>query len=139
MSLKVSGNMKRFLLITCILLVLITLSACVDYYAGRRPYDYGRAMWISESPDAWFMVTSEDDENFIYPKGEITIDDKTIEFTLSFGHDNVAFFTDENEDDILRGSCKFGPEKLIITVDKDKDTIFNGQYDTITFIREPIG
>ena len=41
---------------------------------------------------------SEDDENFIYPKGEIAIGNKTIKFTLSFGHGKEACFTDENDD-----------------------------------------
>ena len=119
--------------------MLIAFSGCViatDFYSGKRPYDYGEATWVCESPDAWFVVnTSEVDENFIYPKGEIAIGDKTIKFTLSFGYGKVASFTNENDDLILLGTCKFSSEKLIITVDKETDKIFNGRYDTITFIK----
>lgn len=105
-------------------------------YSGKRPYDYGKATWVCESPDAWFIVNaSEDDEDFIYPKGEITIGNKTIKFTLSFGHGKAAAFMDENDDVILLGTCKFSSEKLIITVDKETDTLLDGQYDTITFVR----
>lgn len=132
--------MKKFLIISCILLILVTFGSCViatDFYSGKRPYDYGKATWVCESPNAWFIVnTSEEDENFIYPKGEIAIGNKTIKFTLSFGHGKVASFTDENDDAILLGTCEFSSEKLIITVDKETDTLFNGEIDTLTFIRE---
>jgi hypothetical protein len=142
MARKAGGKLKKTLLISCILLILITFCGCViatDFYSGKRPYDYGKATWVCESPDAWFIVnTSEDDENFIYPKGEIAIGNKTVEFTLSFGHGKEASFTDENDDVILLGTCKFSSEKLIVTVDKEKDVILNGQYDTITFVRKPI-
>ena len=126
-------------LIACILLILITLGGCtiaVDFYSGKRPYDYGKATWVSESPDAWFIVnTPEEDENFMFPKGEIAIGVKTVKFTLSFGYGKTASFTDENGDMILLGMCEFSSEKLIITVDKEKDTLFNGRYDTITFVK----
>lgn len=139
MARKAGGKLKKTLIISCILLILITFDSCViatDFYAGKRPYDYGKATWVCESPNAWFIVnTSEDDENFIYPKGEIAIGNKTIKFTLSFGHGKEASFVDENDDVILLGICKFSSEKLIITVEKETDTLLNGQYDTITFIR----
>lgn len=136
---EVDGKLKKGLIISSIVLILITLGGCTiatDFYSGKRPYDYGEATWVCESPNAWFIVNSvEEDENFIYPKGEITIGNKTIKFTLSFGHGKGASFVDENDDVILLGTCKFSPEKLIITVDKKTDTLFNGKYDTITFIR----
>ena len=130
--------MKKMFTVSCILLVLITLGGCVvatDVYTGKRPYDYGEATWVSESPDAWFIVASQEDEDVIYPKGAFTIGSETIRFTLSFGHGIVAEFTDENDDEILLGTCEFSPEKLIITVDKKTDTLFDGGYDTITFVR----
>jgi len=136
---KAGGKLKKVLIICCTLLILITFGSCVistDFYSGKRPYDYGKATWVCESPDAWFVVnTSEDDENFIYPKGEIAIGDKTIKFTISFGHGKEASFVDENDDVILSGTCKFSPKKLIITVDREQDSLLNGQYDTITFIK----
>ena len=136
---KDGGKLKKLLIISAILLMLMTFGGCViatDFYSGKRPYDYGEATWVCESPDAWFVVNaSEDDENFIYPTGEIAIGNKIIQFTLSFGHGKVACFMDENDDVILLGTCKFSSEKLIITVDKETDTLFNGRYDTITFIK----
>ncbi len=76
--------------------MLITCGGCViatDFYAGKRPYDYGKATWVCVSPDAWFVINaSEGDKDYIYPKGEIAID-------------------------------------------KESDKLFNGQYDTITFVR----
>ena len=133
---KVGGKLKKALIICFCLFILITFGGCVDFYVGKRPYDYGKATWVCESPDAWFIVnTFEDDEDFIYPKGEISIGNKTIKFTLSFGHGKEASFVDENDVVILLGTCKFDSEKLIITVDKKTDTLFNGQYDTITFIK----
>lgn len=138
MARKDGGKLKKAIVMGCILLMLITCGGCViatDFYAGKRPYDYGKATWVCESPDAWFVVnTCEDDKDYIYPKGEIAIGNKIIKFTISFGHGEVASFTDENDNVILQGTCKFSPEKLIITVDKESDKLFNGQYDTITFV-----
>lgn len=139
MARKDGGKLKKAIVMGCILLVLITCGGCViatDFYAGKRPYDYGKATWVCESPDAWFVVnTQEDDKDYIYPQGEIAIGNKIIKFTISFGHGEVASFTDEDDNVILQGTCKFSPEKLIITVDKESDKLFNGQYDTITFVR----
>ncbi|MBR2353481.1 MAG: hypothetical protein IKA76_03145 [Clostridia bacterium] len=109
-----------------------------DFYCGKRPYDYGEAMWVCESPDAWFIVGPEDDERLIFPEGEITVGDKAIKFTLSFGYGVTAHFTDENDNVILRGTCKYSPEKLIITVDKESDMLFDGRYDTITFVKKAL-
>ncbi len=131
--------MEKAIAMGCILLMLITCGGCViatDFYAGKRPYDYGKATWVCELPDAWFVVnTPEDDKDYIYPQGEIATDNKNIKFTISFGHGEVASFADENDNVILLGTCRFSPEKLIITVDKESDKLFNGQYDTITFVR----
>ncbi len=131
--------MKKALILCCILLMIITFSGCVfaiDFYSGKRPYDYGEAIWVCESPSGWFAVNaSENDENFIYPEGEFVVDDRTVKFTLSFGYSNKASFEDENDVMILLGTCKFSSNKLIITVDKETDTLFNGYYDTITFVR----
>lgn len=136
---EVDGKLKKGLIISSIVLILITLGGCgiaTDFYSGKRPYDYGKATWVCESPSVWFIVNSfEDDENFIYPKGEVAIGNKTIKFTLSFGHGKEASFVNENDEVILLGTCKFSSEKLVITVDKKTDTLFNGRYDTITFIK----
>ena len=32
--------------------------------------------------------------------------------------------------------AEFSQNKMILTIDKEKDTFFNGEIDTLTFIRE---
>ncbi len=134
--------MKKTIIISYLLVTLITFCGCVfatDFYGGKRPFDYGEAIWVSESPDAWFIVNSyEEDERYYRPKGEIVVGNETIKFALSFDRAVTVRFTDEKGNYMLVGTCKFGPDKLVITVDKEKDTLFNGQYDTITFVREEI-
>lgn len=133
--------MKKTIIISYLLVTLITFCGCVfatDFYGGERPYDYGEAIWVSESPEAWFYVNPPGDRFSIFLKGEFVVGDETIKFTLSFGYSATASFTDEKDRDLLMGTCKYGPDKLVITVDKEKDTLFNGKYDTITFVRKEI-
>jgi hypothetical protein len=38
---------------------------------------------------------------------------------------------------LLKGTCEFNPEELIVTIDKETDAIFDGQFDSITFVSNP--
>lgn len=133
------GDLKKGLIVICILLALLTSwGGCVittDFYAGKRPYDYGEAIWVSEAPDAWFAVAPREDAYSIYPEGELSIDNKIIKFVISFGYSQNACFTDENNNIILVGTCKYSPEKLVIIVDKKRSPCLNDQYESITFVR----
>jgi hypothetical protein len=110
----------------------------LDPWFGKKPYDYGKAKWTSESPKGWFIVHAhEEDADYMYPKGEFIVDDKNIDFTLYLPN-RTADFHDNNRNVILCGKCKYYPDKIVITVNKAKDKIFNMKMDRITFVREPL-
>lgn len=111
-----------------------------DPHQGERPTDYAPSKWTSETPNIWFKVlTSADDNSQESLNGGIVLDDKTIKITVSFdGGKSVFIYNADSEGGLLlKGTCRFNPEKLIVTVDKETDAILNGQYDTITFVRKP--
>lgn len=108
-------------------------------YVGERPYNYPPARWISETPDFWFDIPIID-ESSDYPdryKGQLTVDGHSDVIYVAFGYIDQIYFVKESDDKLyyLNGNCEFSPEKLVVTVDKETDTLLNGQYDTITFVR----
>ena len=123
----------------------LLLSGCnFDIYGGKRPFDYGAAQWVCENPSAWFVV-NPDDEDYYCPKGEVCVDDKTLQFELIFvtGTDLVFFkiintsaaYYGGYRDAGFDGECTFSSSEFVITIDKETDTVFGGQYDTLTFTR----
>lgn len=148
--------MKKYaaIYIIGIVMMCLLLSSCSDFdikdhipgmwdpYLDKRPPDYAPSKWVSEDPNIWFEVLAYDDyseqENSLH--GEIILDNKIIEVLPYFnrhGSRMVTFYYGGAEGGaLLQGSCRFSPEKLVITVDKKNDKVFRGQYDTITFVRE---
>lgn len=149
--------MKRHTTVCVIGMVLmcLLLSACNgfdfrdyipgmwDPHQGERPTDYVLSKWSSETVNIWFEVLTADDDNSKTQKslnGEIILDDKTIKIKVSFdGGRSIFIYKADSEGGLLfKGTCKFDPEKLIVTIDKGTDTLFNGQYDTIIFVKNPM-
>ncbi len=139
--------MKKLAVFLIMVPVLLIMNGCnFDPYDGKRPFDYGAAKWISEEPSAWFVVDPDDDE-YYYPKGEIVIDNQAIQVRFRFINQTNRIFIDlinsnnssniTGYNDVIDGECTFSPEKLIIKIEPEKDTLFHGQYDTITFVRKP--
>lgn len=139
--------LRKLLIAALSVISIFTISGCnLDPYYGKRPFDYGTAMWVCENTSAWFIV-NPDDDNYYYPKGEVVYNGQTIQVGFRFIHEtNRVFidFLDSNDssniseyDQMLNGECIFSPEKLVIKVDKDTDALFDGQYDTLVFIRTP--
>lgn len=137
---------KGFTLFLGILLVLSCGGCNYDLYYGKRPYDYGAARWVCEDISAWFEV-DPDAEEYYYPEGEVEIDDQTWHLKLYFVTETkyVSLKTSRSYESgkgsyigDLDGECEFSPEKLIIKIDKETDTIFHGQLDELVFVRTPI-
>ncbi|NLZ46460.1 MAG: hypothetical protein GX896_07180 [Clostridiales bacterium] len=131
-----------------LLFILITFNGCIEgfgsdnRYDGKRPFDYGSAKWVCEEPSGWFIV-DENTEDYHAPKGEFEFDGKVVLFELSFiVGTNMVLICSLNSDALTgeqtTGDCEFSPEKLIIKIDPEKDALFNGEYDTLTFIKAPI-
>jgi hypothetical protein len=137
-------SFKKIALFLITVQVLLIFSACnFDLYYGKRPFDYGNAKWVSKEPSIWFVVDI-DDEQYYSPKGEIIIDNQTIEASFRFITETNQLFIDliksnsASYDSLLNGVCEFYPDKMILKVEKESDNLFNEKYDTITFIKEPI-
>ena len=119
----------------------MNLSACnYDPYSGRRPYDYGDARWSCDLIDAYFTVDLSK-EDYYYPEGEMKINNTIYKFKLYFVHQTNQIFLSvfENKSNLkigeLCGECSFSEKTLTIEVDSKRDTIFDGRYPTIIFIR----
>lgn len=129
-----------------VVLILAFIGCNFDPYYGKRPFDYGAATWVCENPSAWFVVNPDVDD-YYQPEGEIQLNDETMQFKLFFVPEtNLVFFViiknsvsnnEECYDSGFDGECIFSPEKLVIKVDKDTDTVFDGQYDELVFTLTP--
>lgn len=135
--------MKRILII-CLTFLLFTLFHGCNFipHQGERPFDYPPARWISENPNIWFDVVSHDGNpsRRSEPKGKVELTGRSVEIIVGFDITNRIFVRENinaSNPQGFNGTCKFNPEKLIVTVNKEKDTLFHGEYDTITFIRIP--
>ncbi|MDD3383013.1 MAG: hypothetical protein PHT83_05920 [Bacilli bacterium] len=115
-----------------------------DRYSGKRPIDYPLTKWESELPNITFIVPSIDElnNNELELSGSINLVGETKEITVWFPNTNLVVIKEISEDlylnSWLEGSCNFSPENLIVTISKDNDTLFNGQYETITFVRSDL-
>ena len=123
--------MKKLLIIISMVLLL---SCCgVDFHSGKRPYDYPSTKWVSEDPEIWFGGRYDHNHGF---DGLLLVDGQSIEINVFFNKGSGVSFTKRYEDELgTRGLCKFSPDKLIVKIDKERDTYFNGRYKTITFFR----
>ncbi len=70
--------------------------------------------------------------------GQLTLPERTIPLIVSFDYTDKIYFATEKNTGGLDGSCKFNPDKLIVTVDKESDTLLSGKYETLVFVRMPL-
>jgi hypothetical protein len=133
--------MKKIILL---LIPIICLSGCnIDYYAHKRPYAYPNTRWVSKNPDIHFEIGEDEGYDIV---GKIKIDSKTTQIVVSFNHGKTVYFINPDLDGagyfddsvIISGYCKFSKTKLIVKVNKEKDTVFFGQYDEFVFTKEPL-
>ena len=150
--------MKRMACMLMGTLMIVLLVGCSDI----PPTSYGAAIWASETPDIWFEVQEEGDYSSV-AEGELTLGDKKIPFSVSFGHPGTYLVFQEfikvAEDDLstdypgafytandgwytsnilFAGEPKYSSKKMVVTVDKKLDNVFNGEVDKIEFIRYDI-
>lgn len=139
MERKDGGEMRKIIQSSLVMVLILTFSGCVNLYNGRRPADYGPAIWISKNPDIWFEVPIIQDQNDRKESfaGQISFNDQTIQINVAFNYGNTVFFFKSTSDGgmLLNGRCDFGSEKMIVKIDKKSDNLFGGFYDQIVFIR----
>ena len=117
-------------------LVCIVLCSCnYDPYNGKRPIDYGDAIWVCESPPVCFEVKT-DSPNYDKPQGLVSVDDKEMSCEVWFDPVFNTVFLRVDFNHKLEGDAEFSPQKMVVKVDKKSDTLFNGQYDELVFVRQ---
>jgi len=133
--------MKNIFKFTVALFAIVLCTGCIPYQ-GERPFDYPPARWISQTPDLWFDVGDksvyQDATKELLLEGQLTTENQRMDVLVSFGAVDEIYIKrkiDGAKPCWFKGHCKFSPEKLVVTVEKDSDSLLNGQYDTITFIR----
>ena len=134
--------MKKLVMLVCIIAILLCASSCnFDPYSGKRPYDYGNAEWTCEEISARFVV-DEAREEYYYPEGEIEVGDTAYRLKLYFVHQTnqviISAFDGVTDAKIaeLYGECLFSENELCIEVDAERDTLFEGKHETITFVKK---
>lgn len=145
-------DLKKRLAIILIIIFFITVSCVV--HDTERPFNYPPTKWISDTPDVSFRVSDENynervgDTSKYILDGNLNLDGESIELDVYFNPGSYAYFFDKNNsshlgigDDgkfdylLFKGDCKFGPEKLVVTIDKKTDKAFGGKFSKITFER----
>lgn len=136
--------MKKVNFLCLVVIIAAFLTSCMcDPYSDKRPFDYGDAKWICEETYIYFTVDLTEEE-YYYPKGEIEINGAIYPCEFSFIHQtnvlhilvyNTEDFSPENMLARIDGECDFSPDTLVFHIDKDRDEVFNGKYDTLTFSR----
>jgi hypothetical protein len=136
------GDMKKCFVVALAFLIFVLLFSC-DRYSGKRPRDYPPAVWVSEKPKMWFEIGESDKSAYTPPEriyGNLIMNGQSIEIEVFFnGGRGISFYekSDATDRPTTRGDCTFGPDKLVVKIDKDRDNFLNGLYETITFIRAP--
>ena len=126
--------MRKVIWLFCSLLCVIFLSAC-DPNSGKRPYDYGPAIWSDEKNNIWFSVADGTSEI-----GEVESGDKIIPIMFNFASGSEVVITlvdDEQFIVLLRGKGIFSPTEMRIT-NITQDELFNGEVEELTFTRQEL-
>ena len=70
--------------------------------------------------------------------GQMVLDNKPIDIRVRFISRRIEIYSVETGENYLTGKCQYEPEKCTVEVKKEEDKIFNGQYDTIIFIKQSL-
>lgn len=137
--------MKKLFLLLLAIVSTIAFTSCTDFHQGERPTDLGAAIWVSDDPNVWFETLDSEEysmrgKDYIFPKGQLTIDGETKDIRVGFDHGrSISIYINNSKRYIdFGGTCRFSPEKLIVKVDKERDWIFGNKYKTITFVRKAV-
>ena len=133
-------------LFNIIILCCLLLQGCVDFSSGKRPVDYINTKWTSEDPNIYFEVKEEFREIYgTVTYGKISTYNETIEIYVDFDYGKGIFIKKLESDNsfvdvdqILRGICHFGENKLIVKVIEKDEEWFDEDLEEITFVREDL-
>ena len=146
---------KCLFLIPCTILLMVLLSNCTPYPSIYRPVNYPNTRWVSMNPDIFFEIGEDKLSNGRAKYSQITVNGEVVELMCSFGQfgshvtfsDPVGFDPETglilhgfltNDVTLLRGLCKFEPDRLVVTIEKNDKGILDNSITEIVFIREDI-
>jgi len=133
--------MKKVALIIIAIILITAVGCSLDPYKGVRPSDLGQAKWTSQNPSAFFKVDAESEDKDTL-SGEIVVDGKTLRMELKFqsGSNGVLIIAFDNDKYVgeLHGNCEYTKEKMVVKVNSEVDSLFNGSYKEITFVKGPL-
>ena len=142
------GMLKMKKAISLLMLCVMFMCICgCDPYVGKKPYNYGGSIWICEEPEITYVVEMKYDEAQEMEIPEtyaVALDhDKEVFFHLGFLSDTVKAREYKDIDSmeftgntLFTGTCKYSKTKFTIKVDTESDTLFNGKYDELVFVRQ---
>jgi hypothetical protein len=146
--------MKIVVYIFAVILALTLLTSC-DPFTGQRPTNYPNTRWVSEDPDMFFVVGEEQSVNqwgshARVTHAQITKEGEVIELICRFAVSGaLVLFYDVSARNIetgaIRGSellfsglCKFGSDKLVVTIRNNDKGFLDDSITEIVFVREDI-
>ncbi len=110
------------------------------------PVNYPGTVWVSDDPKIVYKIPIKPDEDDGIAETEIN--GRKIEFLICTLYNDVevfpieSIFINENGEEcvdgetiLFSGRIHFHKDYFIIFIDKDTDTLFNGQYSTLVFNR----
>ena len=138
--------MKKIFILFQVLLIVVLESGC-SLYVGEKPYNYGDSIWICEEPKITYTVKMkyDEDEKMDVPESNAVtyIDGNEVFLDFGFIGNTIRIYQLESIESkeytgetFLNGTCKFSETKFTIKVDTESDTLFNGKYDKLVFIRQ---
>lgn len=135
--------MKKMINAVLLIFPILLLVQC-DNYVGERPLDYPETRWVSENPEMWFDIADlygNPYDDYVY--GTLISDGKQVEIRVFFDKGSGIYFASKNgnsDSPFTRGTCEFSSEKLIVTIDKERDNfeVMKGKFDKIVFIKQPL-
>ena len=128
----------KILIVSCLSLILICFSLVACVYPWTKFYHNFHVVWYCDDPFIEFIGDAE--------TGKMTLDG--IEYNLGIGHDirdfGIYFYnkdlydesTATNDDLIWKGKAKLKDGQLIITIEKDYVSNYEGK--TIVLNQRPI-
>lgn len=128
--------------------ILLCLSGCNwKPFIGKRPPDYGDGVWICEEPKITYTVKMkyDEEEKMDVPESDAVtyIDGNEVFLDFGFIGNTIRIYQLESieskeykDETFLNGNCKFSETKFTIKVDTESDTLFNGKYDELVFVRQ---
>ena len=139
--------MKRVILLICIAAICFSLSGCEHFgyifVEKYMPHNYPGSVWKCDDPEIEYAV---DDKGSAVAITET--DGKTVEFVIAEEDFRVKAFPYDstNKDEygntvidaeaiLFSGRITYSKDKFRIKIDKSTDTLFDGQYRTLTFRR----